>query len=218
LMEGVDTISVYAFSECSALTEINFPKSLTTIAYYAFYRAGSLHAVTLPENVSAVGSYAFAECPNLTELTLLSEKIGFGTRAFDFNQPDIKPIFTIYGYEGSYAEKLAKKSDIAFVAIDRQPEPEPEPEIPVVPDEPDDTDDVTTGDADTTEPPAAEEKGDMNGDGKLNVSDVSKLAAHIKGVKSLSEGVDADINGDGKTNVTDLSKVAAHVKGIKKMN
>lgn len=58
-------------------------------------------------------------------------------------------------------------------------------------------------------------KGDINGDGKVNVTDVSKAAAHIKGEKPLTadEIKNADINGDGKVNVADLAKIAAKVKG-----
>ena len=62
--------------------------------------------------------------------------------------------------------------------------------------------------------------GDVNGDGKINVTDVSKTAAHVKGIKSLDINAQksADVNGDGKINVTDVSKIAAHVKGIKPLN
>ncbi len=59
--------------------------------------------------------------------------------------------------------------------------------------------------------------GDVNDDGSINVADISKLAAHIKGVRSLEgdELTASDVNGDGKISVTDLSAVAGHVKGIK---
>ncbi len=58
-------------------------------------------------------------------------------------------------------------------------------------------------------------QGDINGDGMITVTDLSKVAAHIKGLKMLDDESVADVNGDGVVNVTDLSKIAAHVKGIK---
>ena len=60
-------------------------------------------------------------------------------------------------------------------------------------------------------------KGDVNGDGVVNVTDLSKIAAHIKSKKSLTGNVfvAADVNGDGSVNVGDLSRVAGHVKGKK---
>ena len=79
-------------------------------------------------------------------------------------------------------------------------------------------DDITPPDDDT---PTSDEdkllKGDVNNDGKRDVTDLSKLAAHIKGVKELDAKVKpaGDINEDGKLDVTDLSKLAAHIKGIK---
>jgi hypothetical protein len=59
-------------------------------------------------------------------------------------------------------------------------------------------------------------KGDVNGDGSVNVADLSKIAAHIKGKKKLSSTKNADINGDGSVNVTDISRIAAYIKGKKK--
>ena len=59
--------------------------------------------------------------------------------------------------------------------------------------------------------------GDVNGDGEINVTDIAKVAAHIKGIKALDEKgfKAADVNGDGDVNVTDIAKIAAHIKGIK---
>lgn len=78
------------------------------------------------------------------------------------------------------------------------------------------TDDETEPkDGDTTADESR--KGDVNGDGKVNVTDVSRIAAYVKSVKKLDddEMKCADINGDGKVNVSDISLLAAYVKGIK---
>lgn len=58
--------------------------------------------------------------------------------------------------------------------------------------------------------------GDVNGDGKVNAADITKVAAHIKGKKSLTddEKKRADVNGDGKVNAADLTSMAARVKGV----
>ena len=59
--------------------------------------------------------------------------------------------------------------------------------------------------------------GDVNGDGKINVTDLTKVASHIKGQKALSkdEQKRADVNKDGKIDVTDIGAISAHIKGIK---
>ncbi|MBP5267791.1 MAG: dockerin type I repeat-containing protein, partial [Ruminococcus sp.] len=57
--------------------------------------------------------------------------------------------------------------------------------------------------------------GDLDGNGVINVNDIVKLAAHIKGKRMLSAAAikAADVNGDGKLDINDLVKIAAHVKG-----
>ena len=59
--------------------------------------------------------------------------------------------------------------------------------------------------------------GDVNGDGTVTVTDISLMAAHIKGIKSLDEVqlLSADADGSGTVNVTDISLTAAQGKGIK---
>jgi hypothetical protein len=64
---------------------------------------------------------------------------------------------------------------------------------------------------------ATSSKGDVNGDGKVNSTDLVKLAAHVKGKKKLSNTSKADINGDGKININDVSILAAVLKGKKKL-
>ena len=57
--------------------------------------------------------------------------------------------------------------------------------------------------------------GDVSGDARINMGDVSKLYAHIKGTNMLT-GVTlfmADISGDGQINMGDLSMLYAHIKG-----
>ena len=59
--------------------------------------------------------------------------------------------------------------------------------------------------------------GDINGDGVTNVTDISKLAAHVKGIRPLySEPLKyADINSDGRVDVSDIIILAKIVKGQK---
>ena len=56
--------------------------------------------------------------------------------------------------------------------------------------------------------------GDCNRDGSINVSDVSIIAAHVKGVKKLDGRgpLTADVDGSKLINITDVSTIAAHVK------
>ena len=62
-------------------------------------------------------------------------------------------------------------------------------------------------------------RGDVNFDGQITVTDISMAAAHIKGIKLLSDKgrQAAEVSGDGMLNVTDLSLIAGHIKGIRQL-
>ncbi len=53
---------------------------------------------------------------------------------------------------------------------------------------------------------------DVNGDDKFNVTDLSLVCAHVKGIKPLDDPSAADVSGDGKVNVIDVVKIAFAVK------
>lgn len=62
--------------------------------------------------------------------------------------------------------------------------------------------------------------GDINRDGNVNMGDVSKLYAHIKGTSVLTDENDidrCDVTGDGNVNMGDVSKLYAHIKGTSKL-
>ena len=59
------------------------------------------------------------------------------------------------------------------------------------------------------------EPGDINGDGKVNVGDVSRLYSHIRGVRLITDEDAlnrADLTGDGKINIGDTARVYAVVR------
>ncbi|MCR5539510.1 MAG: dockerin type I repeat-containing protein [Ruminococcus sp.] len=68
-----------------------------------------------------------------------------------------------------------------------------------------------------SEEPVEYALGDVNGDNTINVTDITQIAAYIKGKKVFDEKSlnAADVNKDGKINVTDIIKIAAHIKGKK---
>jgi hypothetical protein len=56
--------------------------------------------------------------------------------------------------------------------------------------------------------------GDITGDGKLNIGDVARIYAHIKGGTKLTDYAlaCADMNGDGKINIGDTGRAYAILK------
>ena len=76
---------------------------------------------------------------------------------------------------------------------------------------------VTVGTENVTQDVKIHLKGDINGDGSVNISDVNKANLHTKGRITLT-GYDfacTDINGDGMVNISDVNRINLHVKGKK---
>ncbi len=66
-----EPISVGAmFGECSAITNVRIPNSITTIGESAFYGCTGLTSITIPNNVTSIGNYAFQGCTSLTSVTI----------------------------------------------------------------------------------------------------------------------------------------------------
>ena len=64
-------------------------------------------------------------------------------------------------------------------------------------------------------PGLAHLQGDITGDGRVNMGDVAKIYAHIKGSAPLTEDYQllcADFTGDGRINVGDTAKVYSKIK------
>ncbi|MBQ6979288.1 MAG: leucine-rich repeat domain-containing protein [Clostridia bacterium] len=70
-----------AFRNCSSLTSITIPNSVTSIGKYAFY-CSSLTSITIPDSVTCIGEGAFSGCGSLTSITIGSGVTRIGNFAF----------------------------------------------------------------------------------------------------------------------------------------
>ena len=75
---GGDTYDVIAignmaFQQCTDLTSIVIPESVTSIAALAFNQCKKLESIIIPGNVNFIGRYAFQDCNNLTQMTCFSK-------------------------------------------------------------------------------------------------------------------------------------------------
>ncbi len=70
------------FRNCTALTKVTLPQSLTSIGDYAFLCCTRLTSVTLPQSLTSIGKYAFQDCNGLTDITLPQSLTSIGASAF----------------------------------------------------------------------------------------------------------------------------------------
>jgi len=82
LPNSVTNIGSIAFFNCSNLTSITIPNSVTSIGERAFYNCSKLTSITIGNSVTSIGSYAFYNCSNLTSITIGNSVRSIGDYAF----------------------------------------------------------------------------------------------------------------------------------------
>ncbi len=89
--------------------EVIVPSGVTSIGHSAFFECISLSSIELPSSVSSIGDGAFSGCENLSSIELPSSVSNIGDRVFSGCDK-----LTIYGYEGSCAQRYAVNYSIPF--------------------------------------------------------------------------------------------------------
>lgn len=77
-----DEIGFCAFSNCSGLTRLFLPSTITSIGHFAFENCSGLTSMTLPPSLTSIGGNVFANCSGLTSLTLPYKLTSIGEEAF----------------------------------------------------------------------------------------------------------------------------------------
>ena len=79
--EGIEQIACYAFN-CSSLTSVTIPNSVTRIGRNAFQGCSSLTSVTIGNSVEDIGYQAFDGCSSLTSVAIPNSVTSIGYWAF----------------------------------------------------------------------------------------------------------------------------------------
>ena len=76
-------IGAEAFYQCSKLTSVTIPNSVTSIGEDAFAFCSSLTSITIPNSVTSIGGRAFASCKNIENVYCYAEEVpSTGSDAF----------------------------------------------------------------------------------------------------------------------------------------
>ena len=99
-------------------SDIIVPDGIKVIAGSAFANNGysesedfKIKSVTIPDSVEYIGADAFYECDSLGIVQMGTGVKDIGTNAFTCTD------MTIYGYNGTYAQKYAQSHDFEFILI-----------------------------------------------------------------------------------------------------
>jgi len=66
----IKSIGDRAFFNCTNLTSITIPDSVTTIGTFAFYNCSSLESIVIPDSVHTINDHAFISCISLKSVEL----------------------------------------------------------------------------------------------------------------------------------------------------
>jgi hypothetical protein len=216
----VTEIGRRAFWSCQ-LTSLQLPNTIKTIRSEAFRRC-PLTQIPLPESLVTIDDEAFTECPNLTSITIPNSVTTIDEKAFidcyKLVSVDIGASVTSITYaafEGcSQLTQMTCRATVPPVANSNMFLSTPEyaqvtlyvPELSI---------DAYRADATwrkfSTILPIAVEPGDINGDGTLDVDDVTGLLGMLLNGEPMPSY--ADLNGDEAVDIDDVTLLISKLLG-----
>ena len=80
---GTRVICDWAFEDCSGLTSVTIPNSVTSIGNWVFKDCIALTSVTIPTSVTSIGKRAFAGCSEITHPIIVNDMFVFLPQSYE---------------------------------------------------------------------------------------------------------------------------------------
>ena len=190
---GLTSIAYKAFSECKGLTTVTLPNTVKRIENGAFQYCSKLTDIIIPNSVTAIGNWAFEVCSELSTAIIGGRVIDIGSSAFAYcshlTSVYVQNPVPVAIYEQAFSNR---KNAILYVpngCVDVYKSANYWKDFGQILESGKDADAIY----------------DVNGDGRVDVIDVTNIISFISG--QTPDGFDmttADINCDGKVNIADV--------------
>ena len=190
LSDALTTIPEFSFMGCRNLADVTLGNAVTTIETYAFESCEGLKEVELPNTLTTIGYGAFS-WSGLTSVTIPASVTSIGEYAFAYcrSMTDVTSLALLPPTIGSSTfEDVYNRATLHVTT-------------PTM-------DDYSAHEYwsrfNTIVAIADQTPGDLNGDGRLSISDVTSLIGLIL-TGNLTGNPIADVNGDGIVNISDVT-------------
>ena len=191
----ITTIGDNGFTRCTQLTHITFPEALTSIGDVAFYACMRLEEVIVPDAVTSIGEEAFYNCGAITEVVLGSGLLTIGSKAFGCDSYSAINSVTcrsavppVMGAQNCFYATVYADATLYVPAASLS--------------------DYQQADwwnlFQTIETFSTVMLGDVDGDGRLSINDVTAIISILLSGNGLYN-VAADVDGDGRLSINDVT-------------
>ncbi len=199
LPNTITDIKPLAFYYCDSLTSLDIPNSVTTIHHEAFWICRGLTHVTIPNSVTSIGYDAFRNCSALSSVVIGKNVATIGQNCFLYD-----PLLTEITCLGETPPAVSNTTHffslyegvtlrVPYGSHEAYRNTAPWSELSHIVSE------------QTIEPALL---GDVNGDGLVNISDVTSLInLLLKGNNQPGDHPAADVNGDSQVNISDVTSL-----------
>lgn len=195
LPDSLKVIKENTFLFNQQLENVKLPENLVEIEDGVF-NGRHLKSIDLPDGLEKIGALAFFG--NRADTVTIPKSVTYiGENAFVQEVTGgTKAVYpeNIYVYAGSYGEKYALEHDVPCIIIGSEADLQKY---------------ASSENTDVT-------KGDVDGNGKVDITDLSELSLSLIGDKTLTENQinAADADGNGKADLSDLARLRQYLSKV----